>query len=300
MCWTIFLLPIVAVACNPDSQPSAHLTETNTTSVPVELLPTSTEINLITPTVPPFTDATPAIVIESSPWGPTETPQIPAIDLPPAALFISQPGPGSYLHSPIKVVGWGGPSYNERVHIRLLGEDGRELTHYITYLMVYPGKAGRFIAFIYFEIDRLAEAARLEVSTESPRNQSVHQLSSVNVTLLSKGSLFIRRALSGPEKITILSPGKNSTIEGGGVLVEGAAWLESESPLTVELLDMQDKVLDSKQIWLETVPGQLGTFEAKLSYDITNSQYARVVVYESGKEIPGIIHLSSVEVWLIR
>jgi hypothetical protein len=225
---------------------------------------------------------------------------VPAINLPPAAISISQPGPGSFLHSPIKVVGWGGPSYNERVHIRLLGEDGRELAHYVTYLLVYPGKAGRFIAYIYFEIDALAEAARLEVSTESPRNKATHQLSSVNVTLLSKGSPFVRRALSGPEKITLLAPAKNSVIEGGTIQVLGAAWLESEVPLTIQLIDMQDTIIDSKQVWLESEPGQLGMFETELTYEISSSQYARIVVFEPGSDIPGPVHLSSIEVWLVR
>jgi hypothetical protein len=296
----IILIALSGSACQRDPAGAVQAAELGPTADPNPVNPIPTGVSLPTTTVPPLTAATPAIVVESSPWQPTPTLEIPSIELPPAALSVSQPGPGSFLHSPIKVVGWGGPSYNERVHIRLLGEDGRELSHYVTYLLVYPGKAGRFIAFIYFEIDSLAEAARLEVSTESPRNKAIHQLSTVNVTLLSKGSPFLRRALSGPEKITLLSPGKNAVIEGGLVQVIGAAWLESEVPLTVELLDMENTVLDSKQVWLGTEPGQLGMFEAELAYEISSSQYARVVVYEPGTDIPGMVHLSSVEVWLVR
>jgi hypothetical protein len=297
--WVV-LISISLGACQPDPRDQVQAAELEPAAAVNPANPTPTEVPLDTPTVSPLTAATPAIVVESSPWQPTPTLEVPAVNLPPAALSISQPGPGSYLHSPIKVVGWGGPSYNERVHIRLLGEDGRELAHYVTYLLVYPGKAGRFIAYIYFEIEALAEAARLEVSTESPRNKATHQLSSVEVTLLSRGSPLVRRALNGPEKITILSPAKNSVIESGEIQVLGAAWLESDAPLTVQLIDMRDNILDSQQIWLNTEPGQLEIFETNLRYEVTNSQYARVVVFEPGSDIPGIVHLSSVEVWLVR
>ncbi len=118
-----------------------------------------------TPTSPPgpLTEATHAIVLEPPDLPPTATQRVPPVNLPPETLTIYEPGPGSQVMSPMRVIGRGGPSYNERIRLRLYGEDGRLLADHTAILFAYPGNAGRFVSQLSFQIQGVAEAGRLEL-----------------------------------------------------------------------------------------------------------------------------------------
>jgi len=254
-----------------------------------------------TPTPAPYNLSTPAVLIER-PEPPTEVPPAtPVVVLPSATIRIFRPGPGSQVTSPFQVYGRGGPSYNERVGIRLVGEDGRLISERLTYLLVFPGRAGNFVAQLEFQTPRLAEAARLEVYTEDLRYGRMAQLASMDLVLLSRGSQLLHPQIEGPEKLAIFEPRDGALAQGGLIAVRGAGWVDSDLPLTIELLDRAGQPLASQQVPLVAQEvGQLGTFEAELQYQIPFSQYGRVVVYETSAGIPGMRHYSSVEVWLQR
>ncbi|MGH2620543.1 MAG: hypothetical protein ACRDHG_08230 [Anaerolineales bacterium] len=273
----------------PEPQTAAPATELPVVEIPSES----------TPTPAPFNLATPAIVIEHSAEAgvPTVTP--PGVGLPPAQLTIFRPGPTSQLVSPFQVFGRGGPSYNERVSIRLYGEDGRLISDQVTYLLVYPGRAGNFVARVEFDTPYVAEAARLEVSTQDPRYGRLAQLASVDLVLLSTGTPRVHPQLDGPEKLAILSPQEGALIQGGVVQVRGAGWAASDQPLTIELLDRNGSPLARQAIWFDSaVIGQAGSFSVDLSYQIPFAQYARLALFEQSVGIPGTLHFSSVEIWL--
>jgi hypothetical protein len=220
--------------------------------------------------------------------------------MPLAQMSIFNPGPGSFITSPIQVAGWGGPSYQDRVEIRLIGEDGRVLVAQKAYLLVLPGNAGRFYQTISFETDLVAEAGRLEVSMQSVRDrQSIH-LTSVDVTILSIGNPLIHPAIRGPEKLAIFYPRHEMIVEEGFVLVRGAGWVDSNTPLNVSVRNNKGEILGSTQVTIDApAVGQLGTFEVMVPYEISFPQWAHVVVSEpSTGPIPGPIHMSSVEVWI--
>ena len=254
-----------------------------------------------TPTPAPYNLSTPAVLIER-PEPPTEVlPPTPVVVLPSATIRIFRPGPASQVTSPFQVYGRGGPSYNERVGIRLVGEDGRLISERLTYLLVFPGRAGNFVAQLEFQTPRLAEAARLEVYTEDLRYGRVAQLASMDLVLLSRGSQLLHPQIEGPEKLAIFEPRDGAIAQGGLIAVRGAGWVDSDLPLTIELLDRAGQPLASRQVPLVAPEiGQLGTFEVELQYQIPFSQYGRVVVYETSTGIPGLRHYSSVEVWLQR
>jgi hypothetical protein len=254
-----------------------------------------------TPTPAPYNLSTPAVLIER-PEPPTEVPPAtPVVVLPSATIRIFRPGPGSQVTSPFQVYGRGGPSFNERVGIRLVGEDGRLISERLTYLLVFPGRAGNFVAQLEFQTPRLAEAARLEVYTEDLRYGRMAQLASMDLVLLSRGSQLLHPQIEGPEKLAIFEPRDGALAQGGLIAVRGAGWVDSDLPLTIELLDRAGQPLASQQVPLVAQEvGQLGTFEAELQYQIPFSQYGRVVVYETSAGIPGMRHYSSVEVWLQR
>jgi hypothetical protein len=254
-----------------------------------------------TPTPAPYNLSTPALVIERVEPTIEAAPPTPPAVLPSATIRIFRPGPGSQVTSPFQVYGRGGPSHNERVVIRLIGEDGRVINERLTYLLVYPGRSGNFVAQMEFQTPWLAEAARLEVYTEDLRYGRLAQLASVDLVLLSRGSPLLHPQLEGPEKLAIFEPRDNAVAEGGVITVRGAGWVDSDLPLTIALLDRSGQPLDTQQApLLAPQVGQLGTFETELHYQVAASQYGRVVVYESSAGIPGIRHYSSVEVWLQR
>jgi len=185
--------------------------------------------------------------------------------------------------------------------MRLLGEDGRVLAEGTTWLHVLEGgaHAGRFYGEVPFEIHGVAEAGRLEISMYSYRDGQLSHLSTVDLTLLSVGNPQVHYAMDGPEKLTIFSLREESIVEGGRVNVQGAGWVNSDLPLTVEVSNRDGEILGSAQVHLEAPAiGQLGTFQVEVLYETTDSQWARIVVSEHSADIPGLIHLTSVEVWL--
>jgi hypothetical protein len=254
-----------------------------------------------TPQSAALTAATPPIVLEPPNAPPTITPTPPQVGLPPETLAILSPGPGSQVTSPLHVRGFGGPSFNQRVHFRLLGQDGRLVSQATTYLFSYPGNQGRFNATLPFRIDAVAEAARLEVSIDSLRDGRTSHVSSVSLVLLSAGSSHVFPALHGAEKLTIFSPRPNQYFTGGKLTIDGAGWIESDVPLVAEVLDRQGASIGRSEFHLTTSePGVLGTFRVEVTYQTDHYQPARVVVYEPGESIPGIVHLNSVDITLAQ
>ena len=251
------------------------------------------------PTPAPFNLATPAIVIEH-PEEPIVPTLIPASSvLPDARLAIYRPGPGSQVTSPFQIVGRGGPSYNERVHIRLIGEDGRVVSEQTTILFAYPGNAGNFATRIEFDTPAVAESARLEISTDGIRWARMDQLVSVDLVLLSEGLPRIHPVQHGPQKLAILRPRDGGVVEGGTMTVRGAGWTDSDLPLTVELLGRSGEALATHEMKLDSLePGVLGAFELMIPYDIPYAQYVRVAIRERNADSPGFRYFSSVEVWL--
>ncbi|NIS83441.1 MAG: hypothetical protein GTO14_25325 [Anaerolineales bacterium] len=299
MCLLLGLATGILVACStPNPTPSLAPTLTPT----VQSIPPATEITEIqvAPTPAPYTGATPAIVIESLQDLSTPTALPPLVAMPTEQLAILEPGPGSQVTSPFRVDGWGGPSFNDRIRVRLIGEDGRVLSQGWSFLLVLPGNAGRFLATVPFEIDHVAEAARLEVSMQSRRDRQLSHLATVDLTLLSIGTDLVHPSIRGTEKLAIFSPRDDAIASGGKVLVRGAGWVDTDTPLTVTVLNNQGSTLGSMAVELDApLIGQLGTFTVEVPYEIPFSQWAHIVVAEpSTGVIPGWIHYTSVEVWL--
>jgi hypothetical protein len=253
------------------------------------------------PTRGPLTDPTPGAVLEAP--EPTATPTLaPApVNLPPERLAIFEPGPGSQVTSPFVVSGRGGPSFNGRVHLRLYGEDGRLLAQRTTYLHAIPAGTGRFVTELTFELPGVAEAARLEVSTDDLRTGRMAHLTTLDLVLLTAGTPHLTTALHGPEHLLILTPRDGALVAGGQVLVRGAGWSDLGEPLTLTLLDRQGNTLASRLVQLSSsLPGQIGVFETHLAYEIPYEQYGRIAVFEALPDGSGFRHYASIEVYLRR
>lgn len=272
-----------------------------TTAEPTQL-PTETPLHQPADMPEPFTEITSAIVIESVEDLETPTPLPALVNMPLEQIAIYEPGPGSQVTTGFRVSGWGGPSFNDRVLIRLLGEDGTVLSKGWRYLQVLSGNPGRFNATVNFDIEHVAEEARLEISMQSWRDRQTTHISTVNLTLLSAGTALIHPARRGAEKLAILSPREEGVVSGGVALVEGAGWVDSDTLLNVDIINNRGESLGSAQVELDApAVGQLGTFSVEVPYQIPFQQWVHITVAEpSTGNIPGIIHLASVEVWIIQ
>jgi len=261
--------------------------------------PTVTPTATDTPTPGPRTDSTRAVVIQENTPPPTSTPITLPRALPDAHTTISQPGPGSFLTSPFRVVGRGGPTWNNRVVIDLVGEDGRLVSRTPAYLNALPGYVGPFAAEVEFEIESVSEQARVEVYTHSRRDGKVYRMASVDVFLLSEGRSLIHVGMEGPEKLAIFSPRTDDVVSGGTVQVSGEGWVDSDLPLIIEVQNRLGETIGtgSTQI-VSSEPGQVGVFSAEVPYTIDLNQAGRILVYEQSPDVPGFLHISGVDVWI--
>ena len=271
----------------PDQPGTSPLTPASTDPIDEEHVP------------PPLTEATPAIIIEPSFPAPTPTSIPPSVSVPLEALSILSPGPGSMVNSPIQVKGYGGPSLNNRVQVRLIGEDGRILSKGYSFLYSYPGTPGLFYIKMPFESQFVAERAWLEVRSFDDLFGILQHLATVEVTILSTGSDRIYPAIHGAEKLTIFQPREEKVISGGSVLIQGAGWVDQDVRLKIEIINRAGDVLGSGQVELDAPAlGQLGTFSVEITYQTSYQQWARIGVYELHDGVPGLVHYTSVGVWL--
>lgn len=293
--WRLVLLAGLLGACGAppllaDSTPSV---------VPPTLA--LTETLAASPTPPPYTDATPPIVLDVPLPSPTPIPATPSIGLPAERLSIYEPGPGSQALSPLRVTGFGGPSFQGRVRLRLIGEQGDILADRTTFLQAMPNLAGRIYTDLTFSFPWVAQTVRLEVMTFSTRDGQMDHLTTRTVVLLTTGTALVYPGIGGAEKITIFSPRANGYVRGSPVTVRGGGWLDTPGPLVVEVLDRNGNVVGSATAALSTSnPGEVGSFEVQVPYTLENSQYGRIAVYEQAISPPGILHYSSVDVYLAR
>jgi len=293
----VLLLMLGLAACGaPTSPVPSPVLQPSLTSTPA---PSPTLEPGTTATISPLTLATPAVVLEPAELPPTPTLAGLSLDMPAESLALLQPGPNSQVVSPIQIVGRGGPSYSNRVHLRLIGEDGRVIAQRTTYLWSIAGHAGVFSTELPFEIALVGEAARLEASTDALRGGRLEHLTTVNLILLSEGTPLIHPVIDGPERLAIFSPREGARVEGGSVHVRGAGWVESDGPLAVVVLDYQRTVVGSSDVVLQAPGiGQLGTFEADIAYQVPTLQYGRIAVFERSADGTQRVHYTSLEVLL--
>jgi hypothetical protein len=183
----------------------------------------------------------------------------------------------------------------------LLGEDGRVVAQRTTSLYAFAGQTGPFYTDLAFDIPLVAEAGRLEVSTDDPRTSRRGHVTTVNLTLLSAGSPLIYPTIDGPEQLAIFSPRPDSAASGGRLHIEGGGWTMLEQPITVALLAQSGDTLASQEVWLEPRgAGVAGRFAVDLEYSIPYSQYGLIAVYETAPDGSGFLHFTTLEIFLRR
>ncbi len=279
----------------PTPTPNPTATHTTVPPTPTPIPPTPE------PTRRPLTEATEPVVLEPPSAPPTRTPARPPLHLPDARIILFEPGPGSQVRSPFRVIGYGGPSFRERVELRLFGEDGRLLDESTSILFAYPGNAGRFVSELSFETPHVSEVGLIQVDTFERRYGRMAQRITQEVILLSVGSEGVHPGRRGPSQLAITEPSEGHVVPMGTVEVAGGGWSTGAGPLIVEAHNRNGEVVASAPLELDAdPPGEIGTFSASLDVTLPFSQYGRLAVAELDGPRGEPLFFYSIEVWFQR
>ncbi len=190
------------------------------------------------------------------------------------------------------------PSQDSVVHIELLGEDGRLLMREIR---SYESPQTDWISLgseVSYGVNGAEEPGRLQISVEDEHGR-FESVSSVELILHSVGDQDLNLPSDLLEDIVLESPLANRLIQDGKMRVSGLARTRSDQPLRIEIVSSDGKIVGTRQVSVTySEENSYGTFAIDVPYTVSNTQSARVQVWETGDRIPGIVNLSSVEVLL--
>ena len=275
------------------------------TQLPQEVEPSETpHLSTTNPPTPTTTPESESLATSTGMPAASLTPDVtitltPDEELPYGRIQILSPGPASRVASPFLFRAFLAAGPTGRAQIELLGEDGRLLMREIKKIGANEGAQLYIAAEMNFEISAAAETGRVVVSIEDTYGRTM-SLASTDVILLSLGESDINQPGDLKEKIIIKEPKVNALIQGGEVHVSGMAQPVSDKPLVIELQTTDGRIVGISHMVhvVEAEVGSRGEFAVDVPYSIEDSIRVRLVVWERGDRIPGVVHLSSLEVML--
>ena len=229
----------------------------------------------------------------------TDTPApSPTPELPPEAILILEPGPGSRLISPVHIAGMADTTFEQHLGVRLLLDDGTTLAETSTIIATEMGTRGPFALDLAFSVTGDRQGF-IQVFLASPRDGGVTHLASVGVALATAGPVDIRLAEEHPEDIYLQIPTVTTRIEGGIVHVEGYGRASFEQTLVIEVLDTDGNVVGSMPVLVNAPEmGMYGAFSADVPYVVAFEGPGRIVVRDISPAHGGDSHRASVEITL--
>lgn len=296
-----FALVVTAIGCTQAVEAPAAETSTATAPVategatetaaaPTPTLAAATETAL--PTEPPASETPrPTATAAVEPGAPGE------IDEEEAILIVA-PGVGSRVTSPVRVAGEADPTFEQALAVRIVTIEGETLVTEPAMIAAELGERGPFETEVAFEVAEETQAW-IQVFATSARDGGITHLSSVGLVLAAEGEAEIVEATPHPERIVIDTPQAGETINGGSLTVSGRGLASFEQTLIVELLDEEGRMITSTPLMVNAPDlGQPGMFEVTLTYELSGSMPARVVVTDPSPAFGGQVHVASVEVVL--
>lgn len=284
---SLITLGFFAAACQPGSP------------VPATPAFTPTVVLAETPTPLPTTTDTPTPAFSPTPEETfTFTPTPAAPSRPEEAILIQEPGPGSQVTSPIRVAGVADPTFEQNLVVRILLDDGTEVTQVPTTIQSDVGQRGPFQVEVPVNLDTERNIF-IQVYASSARDGGITHLSSTGVIFSPEGPGEIFTQQPHPEQIAIFQPQTGATVSGGVAHVEGFALATFEQTLLIEILNPDGNEVGSQPVTVQAPDlGQPGPFSVDVTYTVTESGPGRVVVRDPSPAFGGDTHLSSVEITL--
>ncbi len=216
---------------------------------------------------------------------------------PEGEIKILRPGTLSKLASPFRVEAILVPGPHKRVQVRLVGEDGRTIdSKTVKTRTVYDTYTPNLVTEIEFEIEAVAEAARLEISVNDEFNRT-RVMNSVDVIILSSGKSNYNYAGDLREEIIINVPLANYMIQGDTLYVSGLVRTTSEKPLELMLIDETGTLIAVGQATVVIPEGSYyGLFAGEIKYSLEEPIWVRLSVRIPGGRIPGTVYIKTLEV----
>lgn len=276
-----FILTSCQSAISADGTPDGISTGIKTETQPPPAMTTLTH----TPDLPSTLEPRPTSdAIEEPPERPEE------------AILITEPGYGSLVTNPIRVTGVADPTFEQNLVIRVVLDDGTELTQTATTIQAEIGQRGEYEAEVSIDLETKRNIF-IQVSATSPRDGSITHLSSTVVMFLPEGTENISSQEPQPEQLAILQPQNGGTFSGGVAHVEGFALATFEQTLIVEVLDAAGNLVGSGAITVQSPDvGQPGAFSVDVAYSITEAGPGRILIRDPRPAFDGDTHINSVEV----
>jgi hypothetical protein len=216
--------------------------------------------------------------------------------LPDEAILIQEPGPGSRVKSPVRVVGFADPTFEQNLEVRIVAADGTELAHMPMSIQADVGQRGKFELEIPLQLGA-EQNIFIQVFATSPRDGGLTHLSSTGVMFSPGGLENISVQEPHPERIAIFQPQPGAAISDAVVHVEGFALASFEQTLVVEVFNQDGKIVGSQPVTVQAPDlGQPGPFSADVAYSVSEPGPGRVVVRDPSPAFGGDVHLNSVEV----
>jgi len=280
---------------------------------PAETLPTATLAPLNEPTLPPGVTDTPtpelATVIpltpSITPWRKTRTPTpTPTITLTPTLDFTSHiqlrivnPGPLSKVVSPIEFVVHIDPYYTGLTRVELIGEDGRELYRKVFKTYSNIGYFTRVAEKVTFELKAAAEMGRLQISTYDAKGNLL-AFNSVRLMLFSVGENQFTPAYPPQERVALRNLDPDDEITGGTLNIDGGLIPINDTPVILELFDLQGHIIGSRLLQLGPADGQFQAFTTTIPYVVSERTPVRLVIRQSDDRISGLAYLYSLPLYI--
>lgn len=221
--------------------------------------------------------------------------------LPPEAIQILEPGPGSRLVSPMTVrVQTTRPAFEQTLTLRVLSDDGRELIAPQA-IAASQAEGGRltFNAALTFSVTEERHAF-LQAYLTSPRDGGVTHLASTWMRLMPDGAVHIEPAEVDPaEQLHLVLPEAGARLTGGSVHVEGVGLASFEQTLLIEVHDVAGNIIGLQPVLVQAPDwGVAGPFAAEVAYTLTEAGPGRIVVRDLSPAHGDDVHRASVEVEL--
>lgn len=222
--------------------------------------------------------------------------------LPQAEIQIISPGRLSRVLSPFRLHLYLVPPRNERgevllYQVTLYGDNGRLISR-DTITRDPEGRADAHLLLdIEFNIAKVAEAARLEVSAVDPYGR-ISAMTTTDIVLLQEGEGEIKTILDLFADLIIDQPVSSTLIQGDLLTVRGVTRIAPGDELVVECINRDGGQIGSAVLEVEAeILGQgYRSFEGEIPFQVGSTSWIRVQVIARDGQFSGVQHLSSVEV----